>query len=197
MKEQNNKHDKLITTVLLFLTVHLFGTHSRLLYHLNPDKKLQLNATELAPFSFVHFDENTITAMVFAIAYSAMTAIILKLYDSTMKFFAGAVAIFAILDFTGVWIYYDIDMPGFYAKGSLYYAAYTFVIILAIGYHRYNVKPKQTINTVIEIPENGHSIEENILILREKNYNQKQIAAQLNLSESKVSRVIKKLEISK
>lgn len=183
--------ETLTTIALSFVTLHLFGTHARLLYYLNINKHLQDFNNAIPTFSFAIANEETITAMIFALAYSAMTAIILKLYDETAKLYVAAIATFAILDFLGVLIYYNTKIPNFNFCGALYYAFYTLATIAAIGYSRFQgnhnsqdcIARPSTTNT-------GNSLLE-ILRLKEEGVSQKQIALQLNMSESKVSRQIR------
>ncbi len=181
--------DTLTSIALSFLTIHLFGTHARLLYTLNLNKHLQEFAGKIPAFSFITFNEDTISAMVFALAYSAMTAIILKLYDERAKGFVAAIATFAILDFFGVLIYYNTAIKHFNFFGALYYAFYTLATIAAIGYSRFQVS-KEELREIADPPNENTNLYDEIVRLKAAALNQKQVAIVLQISESKVSRIL-------
>ena len=146
--------------VIIVLTPHILGIHWRLLYYLNPE------VANKHLFSFLIFDEPTIIALVFAIAYSIGSAIIIY---STTKWYL--IALYAILDAISVFLYYSIDIPLEYV--AVFYAIYTGILISSTIFLR---APKNLDDKIEGMKENG--------------MNQRKIARKLNISESKVSRIL-------
>ena len=86
MKQLDKTNKILLGIIAGFLVVHLFGTNSKLLYTLNPDKLLrkvigaemlyndegdfidEVDEYGFDKFSFTRLTEDTVTAMVFAIS---------------------------------------------------------------------------------------------------------------------------------
>jgi len=190
MKDSKTKvRNVLLMVALCFLAIHLFGTHSRLLYRLNT----VWTHGDATPFSFVHLNETGIVSIISAIAYSVMTAIILKLFNFTLKSFAIIVAPFAILDFFGILIYYNTTMENFTQAGAWYYAFYTLAIIFGIASASMSdTQPEPQLTPPRDTPVNERQVEKEILRLKNSGISQKEIAAQLLISESKVCRIIKK-----
>ena len=122
-----------------------------------------------------------------------MTAIILKLFNFTLKSFAIIVAPFAILDFFGILIYYNTTMENFTQAGAWYYAFYTLAIIFGIASASMSdTQPEPQLTPPRDTPVNERQVEKEILRLKNSGISQKEIAAQLLISESKVCRIIKK-----
>ena len=116
---------------MMLLAIHLFGTHSRLLYHINPEFGDGLKVG----FSFLRISEQIIIAEIFALSYSVITAIILLLYSESNNRI-WIVSIFAFLDGAGVFIYYNVEIKTlFVIFSSLYYSVYTMIVIMSIGLH--------------------------------------------------------------
>lgn len=149
---------------MISATIHIFSIHTRLLYYINPEKV----SGEIPPFSFLQFNERTILSMAIAIMYSLAT------YQAVTRLRKPILIwVFGILDALGVGLYYYTDIPLDFSK--IYFAVYTLAVIITRAY----IKPSQ-------------DIEEKIVQLKTKGISQKKIAAELNLSESKVSRTIKR-----
>ena len=130
---------------------------------MNPEHK------EKAPFSFVDFSEQTILAMVFALAYSLATVSVIR---STKN--KGLIAMFAVLDSVGVLLYYMTEIP--LQLGAIYFAIYTGILIISALYLD---RPKY--------------LSDHILEMKEKGISQREIAHQLSISESMVSRLLKQV----
>ena len=94
----------LLVAIVLFLSIHLFTIHSKLLFHLNPDK---LNKYLEYKFSLNLFKQDMIVSTLSAIAYSFITAFILFIFVKYRKVFLLSVISFATLDGLGVFIYYN------------------------------------------------------------------------------------------
>ncbi len=109
---------KPINLLLLALTIHIFSVHSKLLYHLNPE------LAEHPSFSFGKFDEPTILALVFALAYSLATISVISITRQKKLIF-----LFAALDSLGVLLYYFTEIP--LQFGAVYFAIYTGILILS------------------------------------------------------------------
>ncbi len=164
---------KIIT--IIALVFHLYGTHAKLLYQINPDCPKEIRAKG---FHFYNWDEYTTTAKLFSIAYAIITAGILFIYSEHKKRLLVILA-FAMLDAAGVYIYYDATNDYFIIFAAGYYALYTFAIIMAIGLHKTHVLNLDNRNTLI------HRMNDSGIAW-------KKIADLLDTSESTVHRVIKK-----
>lgn len=164
----------------VFLSVHLYSVHTKLLYHLNPD------AESIGYFSYQSLDENSITAMIFAVTYSAMTVIALFKAVNLMKFFWFTISFFALLDGLGIFVYYNVNRSeSFFIMSALYYSIYTMFIIIALAYikkYERSGQPKLT-------------LEEKIMKLDEEGMKGNKIAKKLNTSTAKVSRTINKNQL--
>ena len=126
----------LITIIILFLSVHLFTVHSKLLFHINPDK-LILELTY--KFDKSLFGQELIVSTIGAVAYSLITALILTIFVKYRSVFIITIASFALLDGLGVFVYYNITIGEklFVIFGSVYYAIYTASIIVSLSLFRY------------------------------------------------------------
>ncbi len=149
--------------LIIALTIHIFSVHCRLLYYLNPEVE------KPPPFSFVNLNEPTILAMVFAVAYSLATVWVI-----TRAKKKGLIFVFAALDSLGVLLYYFTEIP--LQFGAIYFAIYTGTLILSTIY--------------LDKPE---YLSDQIREMKEKGVSQRDIAQQLQLSESKVSRLLKRV----
>jgi len=149
--------------LIIALTIHIFSVHSKLLYYLNPEL---LNKPA---FSFLNFSEANVLAMVFALAYSLATFTVISISKRKLL-----IIVFALLDSIGVLLYYFTKIPLY--VGAIYFALYTGILILSVIYL-----------------ENPEYVSDLILEMKQKGVSQREIAKQLNLSESKVSRVLKKI----
>lgn len=149
---------KPIHLLIIALTIHIFSVHSKLLYYLNPELVVK------PAFSFLNFSEANVLAMVFALAYSLGTFTVL----STTKH-KKLILVFAGLDSIGVLLYYFTKIPLYF--GAFYFAIYTFVLIYSAIFL-----------------DNPEYLSDQILEMKQKGVSQREIAKQLNISESKVSR---------
>lgn len=200
--------------LIVFIAVHLFGVHSKLLFQLNPDKVKTISGNIMV-FSFNDITENNITAIIFALSYSIATAVILTLsYDKKYMLYIITL-VFGLLDGAGVFIYYNVKLENFVIWGSVYYAIYTFVIIISAGYYRLKNEPdlsKKTdesqLTELIKTAKprnrfenrNEYSDEEKkklelkVLELSEQGRKQVDIAKELNCSQPLVSKILKKYQ---
>ncbi|NHJ87928.1 MAG: helix-turn-helix domain-containing protein [Asgard group archaeon] len=154
---------KSINILMIALVIHIFSVHSRLLYYMNPELKIKPS------FSFIALNEPTILALVFAVAYSLATISVLR---GTKK--KWLIVIFAVMDSFGVLLYYFTTIPLQY--GAVYFAVYTGTLILSAMYLN---RPEYLADQIMEMKEKGIS--------------QRDIAKQLNLSESKISRLLSRM----
>ena len=155
-----------INILITVLTIHIFSVHSKLLYYLNPE------VAEKDPFSFLNFNEPTILGMVFALAYSLATFSVVSNTRKTMLIY-----IFAVLDSLGVLLYYFTKIPIYY--GAIYFAIYTGILIISTRYQR-----------------KSEYLADQIQEMKQKGISQREIAQQLNISESMVSRMLKRVKES-
>ena len=95
-----------INIALFFLVVHLFVIHTKLLFHLNPDSTI----ANTSVFDFTRFGPENIVATIISICYAVMTAIAVKdIYLAlNRKWNFVLILWFAIIDGTGVWLYYAV-----------------------------------------------------------------------------------------
>lgn len=161
----NNKPANInpINLLMIALTIHVFSVHSKLLYHLNPELEKK------EAFSFTSLDEPTVLALVFALAYSLATVSVIR---STKK--KRMIVAFAALDSLGVLLYYLTEIP--LQFGAIYFAIYTGTLILSALYMD---KPEYLSDQIREMKEKGIS--------------QREIAQQMQISESMVSRLLKRV----
>lgn len=207
----------LVSVIIIFLSMHLFTVHSKLLFHLNPDKIInELNYT----FDLTLFNKGYRVSTISALAYSIITAFILTIFVKYKKVFLISVFSFGMLDGIGVLIYYNIGIKDelFVMLGSWYYAIYTFFMIVSLGYFRHLeykegklykrienayaetdiMQLREYLNKIAN-EENKEDKEENanpnskiLLLYKTGKYNQQQIAEKVGVSQSKVSRTISK-----
>lgn len=156
----NGVSGKVANPLIIALTFHIFSVHSKLLYYLNPE------LDEKLPFSFLRVDEPTFLALGFALAYSLGTITVLR---RSKKW--SLVYLYAVLDSIGVLLYYFTEIP--LQAGAIYFALYTGTLIISTMYLN---KPEYMADQIREMKEKGIS--------------QREIAQELNISESKVSRVV-------
>lgn len=197
-----------------FIAVHLFGVHSKLLFQLNPDKVKTISGNIMV-FSFNDITENNITAIIFALSYSIATSVILTLsYDKKYMLYIITL-VFGLLDGVGVFIYYNVKLENFVIWGSVYYAIYTFIIIISAGYYRLKNEPdlsKKTDESLLTeliktakprnrfenrneySDEEKKKLELKVLELSEKGRKQVDIAKELNCSQPLVSKILKKYQ---
>lgn len=150
--------------LIIALSIHIFSVQTRLLYYLNSEISTQQD------FSYLNFDEPTILAMVFALAYSVATASVIFITNKKILIF-----IYGILDSIGVLLYYFADIPIKY--GAFYFALYTGILIVSTMYL------------------NGNEyLSDKIIEMKEKGLTQREVAERLNISESKVSRVVNRVK---
>lgn len=186
------KHVK--TIAFIFLAIHLFAIHTRLIFHLNPDNE---SATKI--FSFLAISENVITSEIFAIAYSIMTAIALY-YNARL----WIILTFATIDALSVFLYYKYDFGDYgILFGALYYSVYTFAIIFALSkinftdaISEFQVKVDemeilQPLASNIDKKITKDVLKDRIFELKKAGFTGREIAKRLNISESKVSRTLK------
>jgi hypothetical protein len=170
--------------IVIFLSAHLFGIHARLLWHLNPDKIITEGANLV--FSFGNFSENNITSLVFAGAYSVATVLILVMFDAKKKLNVAFMIVYALLDGAGVMLYYNTKITDLTTVGSVYYACYTIVIFLAVGFLKFieHREPQ-------EAPKIGPELttEQKVLELLKEGKKQAQIAQELGVSQPYVSKI--------
>jgi hypothetical protein len=167
--------------VIIFIAIHIFGTHARLLYKINPEAS---EAIKEVGFSFLSFNEYTFTAQAFGLVYGIITAGIIFLYSEHKKKFM-TILTFAILDGFGMFVYYSADNNNlFIIFAAIYYCVYTFCIIMAVGLHK-----SSTSKTEVET-----ETERNELIIKMKKHglSGKEIAEIVGLTPSMISRIISK-----
>ncbi|MEX2411187.1 MAG: helix-turn-helix domain-containing protein [Candidatus Paceibacterota bacterium] len=150
---------KTFDLLTIAITTHLFAVQSKLLFHLNPDSR------EKDVFSFLELNEQTVIAMILSLAYALATFSILR---SSNKLWL--IAVFALLDSVGVLFYYNIKIP--LQSSAIYFAIYTGTIIISIAFLK---RPEYLADQILE--------------LKKKGLNQREIAKRLGVTESKVSRV--------
>jgi predicted XRE-type DNA-binding protein len=206
----------LLFAIVLFLSIHLFTIHSKLLFHLNPDKVVEYLEYR---FSIDLFNQSMIVSTLSAIAYSFITAFILFIFVKYRKVFLLSVISFAILDGVGVFIYYNasIQDDNFVIFGSIYYSLYTLFIVLSVGLyrnmnyseHEYITGPDNNIKNLSDAisesdvmnlrqeMQNIHMTSDQkfkkIKELDKQGFKQKEIADTLDISQSTVSRILNKL----
>ena len=115
------KNIEISVILMIALTIHIFAVQTKLLYHINTEM------VKDGKFSFLSIDEFTMLSMVFAISYSLATiSVLTKTKNKQLIFFIG------FLDAIGVLLYYYKDFPRW--LGALFYALYTFTLIISIWY---------------------------------------------------------------
>lgn len=141
-------------TLIIILSVHIFSVQTKLLYHLNGGEV----------FSFLNLTEQTILAMVFALSYSAATAVVMYLSDDSRL-----IIIYAGMDGLAVLLYYFKFIPDWFS--AFYFAGYTFLLIYSV--------------IAVKRPENASD-------MYNKGMTLKDIAEKLNISVSTASRRVQK-----
>jgi hypothetical protein len=123
------KNEKYLNVAIISLAIHLFFTNSKLLFHMNRDSLTNGNVFDFANLGF----EQTMS-MIFALSYSVMTVIVIKIIDLPVskRYNFGMIAYYGLLDGLGVFIYYNA-FDNFVFWGSVYYGTYTLSIICSIG----------------------------------------------------------------
>lgn len=169
---QNSLHyqnNKLQYTSILIIALafHLFFVNSKLLYSLNQEP------SNKATFSFSQFNEPNILAMLFAVSYSLATISVLR---TTRK--KQLIVIFALMDAFGVLVQYYPEMSRNYK--AVYFAIYTGLLIISTIYL-----------------DNPEYLSDAILEMKQKGVSQKEIAQKLDISESMVSRTVKRVQEAK
>ena len=207
----------LLSIIIIFLSIHLFTIHSKLLFHINPDKII----SELTyKFSMYLFSEGLIVSTLSALGYSLITAFILTIFVKYKDVFLISVISFAILDGLGVFIYYNvhIQQDTLTILGSIYYSIYTLFIVISVGYFRHleysnndnlEYRVDQAIQEtdimnmrekIVNMTNNSENIQsdivnntdEYIVYLSNKGLTQTEIAEKLKISQPKVSRILSK-----
>ena len=199
----------LLAILVTTIAIHLFGVHSKLLYHLNPDKIRDITGI-VQPFSFLEVNENNITAIFFGWCYSIATAIILVLSFKSVGLLVTIVAIFGGMDGFGVFIYYNItnfDQSYLLLFGGLYYGVYTFLIIISAGYFRIkkvnitdqkNIIPNENSNITEEKPIISQSKPRNNIIIRNMTEEEKEKWSNITTDIKRLSGMgYKQVEIAK
>ena len=148
--------------LIIALSIHIFSVHCKLLYYLNPEITIK------QAFSYLNMDEPTILAMVFALSYSVATAFVIFITNRR-----SLILTYALLDTMGVFLYYFTTIPIHY--GAIYFAIYTGILIASTMFLN---GPLYLADQIIE--------------LKNKGITQREAAERLNISESKVSRVLKR-----
>ncbi|NQU32408.1 MAG: helix-turn-helix domain-containing protein [Bacteroidetes bacterium] len=154
---------KPINLLIIALTIHIFSVHCKLLYYLNPELDIK------PAFTFISFNEPTILAMVFALAYSLATFFVVSSSNRKTLIF-----IFAFLDSIGVLLYYFTKIPLY--LGAIYFALYTGILIISTVYL-----------------DNPEYLSDQIFEMKQRGVSQREIAVRLKISESSVSRILKRV----
>ena len=173
-------------------------------------------------FSFIRFtDENNSSAMVAAIIFSIITVFILNLFEPKDWFFWVAFPIFALTDGIGTILYLfpDIDrlqlfsfiladgklnnIPNTKLIGAFYYGIYVIIFLASIAmlrlkFQKMNIPRNKNIPKISNVEKTGINFEmtneaEQILELKNQGLKQKEIAEKLNISQSKISKELKKI----
>lgn len=210
---------------LIFLAVHLFFTHARLLYQVNPEISSKIK--DLG-FSFGLVNEGFILSLIFALAYSIITIAIILIYSEIWQKYIYMIIV-ALLDGFGVYIYYNINLGSaikasgeinqnlFVLFTSFYYASYTFFIVISLGFHKTKRAAKKKERSKIEMKrsiikperletlperskkttERSGTIDDKIKQLHDKGLSQSQIAKEVNLSKTTIHRKLRLIKGTK
>lgn len=129
--------------LIIVLTVHIFATHTKLLYYINPE------VLDKQAFSFLSLNEHTMLSMVFALSYSMATALVI--YKVNTKWIVLA---YAALDGLAVLLYYYLAIPTWVS--GIYFAVYTtFLISSTFIVKEHTVKkPKEKLQTTLKKIQN-------------------------------------------
>lgn len=172
---QMNMKTKYFNLLIIALSIHLFFVNARLLYELNgfggkrpevpENQQISVKQNNRNKNSFIEIS----FAMVIALSYSMGTAAVLRICrDRKLVWY------FAILDSTGVLLHYWHGSPE--GLRAIYFAVYTGLLIISTSYL-----------------DNSDDLQGQIIELKKKGLIQRDIARRLNISESKVSREIKRV----
>jgi len=147
--------------ILIFaLTFHVFWVNIKLLYNLN---FLQEDSNK---FGLDNFSWLYIIAFLLSLSYSIATMSVIRL---TRK--RDLITTYAVLDGLGVLLYYFEEIPD--PVRAVYFAFYTFTLIRSTVFL-----------------DNPEYISDQIMEMKDRGITQREIARKLNLSETKVSRII-------
>jgi len=119
---------------------------------------------EKIPFSYLTFNEPTVLAMIFALSYSLATAFVIYKTDTKR-----IIITYAVLDGLSVLLYYFTKLPIWIS--AFYFSIYTFILIASV--------------ISVRIPDTMES-------LSKKGFKLADIAKKFNVSESTVSRRLRK-----
>lgn len=232
---------KIINAVVMLLATDLWGIHAKLIYALNPDKVGDV----VTKFSYVAFNENTITAMLFALVFAFVPVLVLITINPKLEHYWLFVMIFAFFDGGAWFIYYSeaalIKFGG--SIGAFYYGFFILFIVVSVGFIRnrlddiekeekdektaknaqirinnpmpeYNNPPnppkKEVMEERLKRPEQEAKVEkltptgpgeakndEQLLVsLLNQGFKNKQIAEQLGVAPSTITRRIQKMKLN-
>jgi hypothetical protein len=136
-----------INVVLFFVVVTLVLVNSKLLYHLNPDSII----ANKEAFSFSHLGNESIIAIITALGFSIMTAVVIKAICLPIARIWNflLILLFAMIDGLGIWLYYSV-LDDYRIWASLYYGFYMFAIIATIGLNQTFIGAKTRTSNAIE-----------------------------------------------
>jgi len=125
--------NKIIMAIVLLLAFDLWGVHAKLLYQLNPDKVGNIAST----FSYVAMNENTITAMLFALVFAFVPVLVLTTISPKLEQYWLFVLLFALFDGGAWFIYYNkTAIAHFETYGAGYYGLFVVFIVASVGFIR-------------------------------------------------------------
>lgn len=179
-------------TGLGLIALFLFVTHSKFLFTLDPGKESEL-------FVFFGYDAKQIIPYIFGAAFGAVATIAIALLDKRGAMFAIFVAIIAILELIGVFLYNNTEI----AEGlwtwfaSSYYAIYTAVIIAGYAY----ISDARLQGVAPQLQEDAahvHAIasDASIIAMHETGMNNADIAKETGVHPSTISRRLKKIGVT-
>lgn len=195
--------EKLFINILL--VIFLFGIHSKFQWFLNPDK-IRIDEV-IIPFSYLAFEENSITAMIFALIFSVMAVYSINAFFGNKRIFFTLIILYASLESIGAFMYFSGSQfteliflnnqlfmeRGIWEKyyivgGGIYYGLYAFACIMTLGlktyYYFIHNNSKQ----------NNEELDRNtqIIQMNSQGISQSQIAKKFNITQSTVSKIINK-----
>lgn len=153
---------KTIDILIFALTFHVFWVNIKLLYNLN------FVDGQIGAESTIILAGKLILAGLFSLSYSTATVSIIRL--TRMK---QLITTYAVLDAFGVLLYYFAQIPD--EIRAIYFAVYTFVLIRSTIFLD---NPEYMADQIREMKNNGVT--------------QREIAQKLKISESMVSRIMKR-----
>lgn len=176
------------------LAVFLFGTHAKMFYWLQPSFDSNGN---FIPFSWLQVDEKILQAEISGLLFGLMTVYIIvrKKLNPMYRIFVIAIAIF-----DGLVVFYlnegDIQPATRMLLASIHYAAYTVFIILMFGYPDRKIAPEdsklQPKIAARKVKSNARNNLQEIIALKNEGKKGSEIAKILGISESTVSRALKR-----